>query len=391
MRRASRDLLSLALLDARNATLRWLAVFESAEPAEADIAPSPFWLAGQAAWLQERWIARNVQWRRGPRCDPTQPPLASVAAEADAWWESPAHRPPSPGTLRAYLAETLDTTLDLLAGAEDGDEALHFFRLALWHEDRLPERFAAIAQAAALPPALQRPLWPDEFPSLPSRPELHMPARRWTLGSGRGDGFVPEAEKWAHEVEVEAFDIDPQPVSWSQFAEFVDDGGYDDERLWSEDGWAWVQGEGRRAPRHVERLRQGVLLQRAGELCRADVRQPAMHVAVHEAEAWCRWAGRRLPTEAEWELLAMEGRGLGATWGSVNEWVLGRARPYPDHTAGPVSRRALQLAWPGDEGAPLRVLRGASVMTAPRRRHPKARRFVAGEDDSLFSGFRSCA
>ena len=371
MRRADRDLLSLALLATRNRTLAWFAALENVARAETE----PAWrLAGRAGWWQERWIARNVERARGAAADMTRAPLASIVPEADDWWaEAPHVEGPAPDTLRAYLAETLDTTLDLLQRAGDSDDALHWFRAALFEEDALVLRFAALAQAARataaralLPPRTLRAV----------RPPIWWPAQRWRLGSERG-GFVPTAERWAHEEPVPEFEIDAQAVTWQQFAEFVADGGYDDASLWSGQGAAWLEGDGRRTPRDVEQLRHGVMLQRFGTLVRAPMGGAASMLCWHEADAWCRWAGRRLPTELEWELAASRGMSRGMCWGQLPEWTAGRAR-----------------AWPGgaiDDAAALRVQRGLAWFEPRRLAHPKARRFVAAERDDGFAGFRSCA
>jgi gamma-glutamyl hercynylcysteine S-oxide synthase len=110
-----------------------------------------------------------------------------------------------------------------------------------------------------------------------------------------------------------------------------------------------------------------------------------MHLTRFEAEAWCRWAGRRLPTEPEWELAATLGHSRGIVWGDVFEWVGGSARPWPGHAATPGTLDAMPP--PGSQG----VLRGASWMTRARRRHASARRFARIDDDTAFCGFRSCA
>jgi formylglycine-generating enzyme required for sulfatase activity len=110
-----------------------------------------------------------------------------------------------------------------------------------------------------------------------------------------------------------------------------------------------------------------------------------MHVSRHEAEAWCRWAGRRLPTEPEWELAASQGAGRGFVWGEVWEWVAGSARLWPG--AGKPAPGSPDAAPAEGQG----VLRGASFVTRGRWHLPKARRFAAVEDDTLFCGFRSCA
>jgi formylglycine-generating enzyme required for sulfatase activity len=132
-------------------------------------------------------------------------------------------------------------------------------------------------------------------------------------------------------------------------------------------------------------MRQAVLVHRQGQLQRVGAAQAAVHVSRHEAEAWCRWAGRRLPTEAEWELAAVQGGSRGFVWGDVFEWVLGSARPYPGGGEVPPGFAAFP------EAGRCGVLRGGSWMTRARQRHPRARRFAAPHRDELFAGFRSCA
>jgi gamma-glutamyl hercynylcysteine S-oxide synthase len=207
------------------------------------------------------------------------------------------------------------------------------------------------------------------------RDPLDFAAQRWVLGATRG-GFVPANEQWAHDEAVPAFEIDAQAVVWSQFAEFVEDGGYDEPRWWSARGAAWLQQTERRTPRDVEQIRHGVLLRRFGRLQRVPTIEPATMLSWFEADAWCRWAGRRLPTEIEWELAASRGASRGFVWGEVPEWVAGHAR-----------------AWPGGSAvdARLRVQRGAAWFEPRRLAHPKARRFVAAVRDEGFAGFRSCA
>ena len=169
-RHAGRDLLSLALIDTRNALLRWLAVFERSADAGAaapspplpDIDP-PLWLAVEAGWFQEYWIARNVQRSRGTACDPALPRLASIEPQADGWLRGRAGGArrlpavdrwrvglPPLAAVRQYLVDTLETTLDLLASADETDAALYFYRLALFHEDAACESLARTAQAFGL-------------------------------------------------------------------------------------------------------------------------------------------------------------------------------------------------------------------------------------------------
>lgn len=392
IRDAGADLLSLALIDARNHTLRWLAAFEphlnNLTPL-ADVDP-PLWLVGHAAWFQEYWIARFPQRRRGEAADGASVRLASIEPEVDGLFDPACHERsqrwplqwPEPGALRHYLAETLEATLDLLACCPDDDSSLYFYRLALHREDAIGEALAVAAQAWQLPASDEVPWLPR--PARAARDALLFGAQRFMLGSPSG-GFVPGNERWAHEESVLEFEIDAQVVNWSQYAEFVADGAYDDAQWWTALGWAWVQAEARRAPRYVEQMRQGVLVRRHGQVQRSSANQAAMHVSRHEAQAWCRWAGRRLPAEIEWELAALGGVSRGFVFGDVFEWAAGRARGWP---GCPGALPGMSTTPHSDADA---VLRGGSWMTPRRWLHQRARRFVSPLRDELFCGFRSCA
>jgi len=393
MRSAGKGLLSLALMDARNHTLRWIAAYEKALEITALKVPllpelnPPLWELGHVGWFQEYWISRNVQRQRGDACDPTHPKLASILPDADRWYDS-GNVPhdsrwqldlPTLQDTKQYLVATLETTLELLDAAPESDESLYFYRLALFHEDMHIEAFAYMSQTLGFDAGLLAPL-----ATFGAREPLLFPATRWPLGS-RSGGFVFDNEKWAHEVAIPEFEIDAQAVNWAQYCEFVEDGGYDERGFWSEEGWAWVQREGRRTPRHVDQMRQGVLQRRQGRLVRVPMAQPAMHVSWFEADAWCRWAGRRLPSEVEWEAAAHQGATRGFRWGDVWEWTATTFRPYPGFAAGPY--RDYSQPWFGTH----KVLRGASFATRARMRHPKYRNFYLPWRDDMFCGFRSCA
>jgi EgtB-related family protein len=110
---------------------------------------------------------------------------------------------------------------------------------------------------------------------------------------------------------------------------------------------------------------------------------PACHLTAYEAQAWCRWAGRRLPTEAEWERAALIGSS-GFEWGQVWEWTAGSFEPYAGFSAHPY--RDYSAPWFGSRT----VLRGASFMTQPRMRDPRYRNFFKAERNDVPAGFRSC-
>ena len=385
VRQAGRDILSLALIDARNVALNTLRAFEGQEDAMLWSAQRVF---GHAAWYQEWWVVRQLERHLGPRADPSRPRLASLDMDADALYADPdaPRDPEAPAPhideTRQYAVDTLEICLDLLQQSAQDDDALYAFRLALLHEDECIEALRRLAQARGVAlPGLEGPA------SLLTRDALWVPATRWVQGSSLQAGFCFHHETSAHEVQVPEFEIDAQAVTWAQFGEFVEDGGYDESRWWSEAGLQWLaaQEPPRRAPRYVEQMLHSVLAQRFGRLTRISLQQPVMHLSWHEAQAWCRWAGRRLPTEVEWELAASTLASRGWRSGDVWEWVASRFEPYPGYVPGPCSERSAAAF------GRTRGLRGGSFATPARLKHPKHRAFAPAESDEGFRGFRSCA
>lgn len=393
-RTGGRDWLSLALIEARNRSLRWLQDFEEQDAllavASQGRSPPALALIGRVGWLQEWWVGRNVQRLRGEVSSFDSLRLPSLDGRTDHWFSLAAPRwwvddapggaideRPTADDVRSALEATLEQTLDLLAVCPEADDALLVFRRALASEDRLSETLAVLAQALGVKPGDAAVMGGPAAPR-PPRDPLWFPPQTHVLGS-TPVGWVPPNERWAHPQAVPEFDIDAQAVSWQRFVEFAEDGGYDREPLWHPEGWRWLQAVERRAPRDVEQLRGGALVRRFGQLQRAPAHQAVSHVSWYEADAWCRWAGRRLPTEVEWELAACTARSRGHVWADVWEWAAGTARAWPG------GRFAAQPA------SPLRVLRGASSWTVPRAAHVRQRRFVAADRDELFCGFRSCS
>ncbi|NQW93878.1 MAG: ergothioneine biosynthesis protein EgtB [Polaromonas sp.] len=412
MRRAGKELLSLALMDARNHTLHLFAQYQKALESVQYVVPllaavnPPLWELGHIGWFQEWWIARNMQRALGPRCEPIHARLASIEPNADRWWDS-THVPhgtrwqldlPAANDIRTYLLDTLEGTLDLLEKTDDSDDALYFYRLALFHEDMHAEAFVHMAQTLGL--AFDKDIAQAFTPApMTLREPLLIPACNWQLGSA-GEGFSFDNERPQHSVQVPEFEIDAQPVTWSQYVEFVDDGGYDREELWSVDGWQWLQSlandeghyEGRRAPHYVDQIgvASGAVMQtRFGTARRMHGNQPAMHMTWFEADAWCRWAGRRLPFEVEWEVAAHTASKRGFLWGNVWEWTGTTFRGYSSETGGfkPDPYQEYSQPWFGNH----KVLRGASFATRARMKSPKYRNFYLPERDDMFCGFRSCS
>jgi formylglycine-generating enzyme required for sulfatase activity len=405
MRRAGRELLSLALIDARNHTLHLLSLYEKAlaspvlaVPRIAGIEP-PVWLAGHVGWFAEWWIARNTQRAFGIHCPRRPTRLAAIEPRADEWW-NPAQGDaldkwasdlPDLVHTKAYLLDTLESTLELLEHAAETDAGLYFYRLALFHEDLRGEQLVVMAQTLGLALGVELP------PAAVVRPPLLLPATAWEMGLSDG-GFCFAQEQGRERAEVPEFEIDAQPVTWSQFVEFVDDGGYDRPELWRPEGLQWLaeQAEGRRGPRHVEQIgaaRQGtggsVLLQQFGRTVRAAGNRSAVHACWWEADAWARWAGRRLATEVEWEVAAHVAARRGFRWADVHEWTAGTLKPLAGFEPDPWSDGGAFDPVPAFGRA--RVLRGASFATRARLRSTRRRGFAPPAWDEGFVGFRTCA
>ena len=410
IRRQGGQPLSLALMDARNHTLYLMAHYEAAlsqthfsVPRRPELNP-PLWELGHIGWFQERWIGRNLLRHQGTDCDPEAACLPSVLAHADRWWDSSrvAHDTrwglglPGLQDIKNYLLTTLESTLDLLDKTPDTDPALYFYRLALFHEDMHGEALIYMAQNLGLPLKIAMPA-----PHAPREP-LHMATTRWQTGLDGSRGFTFDNERLAHEVLVPEFEIDAQAVSWAQYAEFVMDGGYDQSVYWHPQGWEWLQAqvrrEGRRAPRHVQQIGglgsglggsgigSGSVIQvHFGQPVRRPGNQSAMHLSWWEADAWCRWAGRRLPTETEWEVAAQTAARRGFHWGEVWEWTCSPFLGYPGFVADPY--RDYSEPWFGTH----KVLRGASFATRARMKSVRFRNFYLPGRDDIFAGFRSCA
>jgi iron(II)-dependent oxidoreductase len=183
-------------------------------------------------------------------------------------------------------------------------------------------------------------------------------------------------ERPAHEVDLPPFWIDTAPVSNARYAEFVDDGGYDDERLWHPDGWTWRNEEQAVAPLFWN---DDGSVERYGTRIDRVAREPVQHVSWYEADAFARWAGLRLPTEAEWEKAAPSNSGQVWEWTSSSfaawpgfEWF--PYREYSDVFFGPAYK----------------VLRGGSWATHAPAIRPTFRNWDYPIRRQIFSGFR-CA
>ena len=385
------DALATALVDARHHTKRVYAHLTDAQqafPLLATINP-PRWEVGHVGWFQEFWC------RRYAHDDTRGASTPSHLAEADRWWDSArvAHDTrwdlPLPGWdgIDAYLARTLEDTLDALSRSRNAGR--YFFELALYHEDMHAEAMLMTLQTLALPPPPGLDLARDDATESSSSQDLEFAGGTFLQGApreGNAGHFVFDNEKWGHEVTLAPFAMASQCVTNDEFAAFVEAGGYERRELWSDAGAAWRIAARAAHPVYWQAGPSGWLERRFDRWRPLAGDGPAMHVNAFEAEAYCSWAGRRLPTEAEWEFAARAApAGLAHLFGNVWQWTASAFVPYPGFAADPYAEYS--EPWFGDH----RVLRGGSLVTRARLVHPGFRNFYLPGRGDMFVGFRTCA
>lgn len=389
-RQTGRRGIEAALSASRQTMLQWFAAYRAAlgddlsVPYSGQLNP-PLWEIGHIGWFEEFWLARNPQRLLGVRADPDAKRPEPWLPGADDFYNSSnvAHArrwnlplPDAEGTL-AYLAAVREQTLALLNDSGEGDDDLYFFRLAIAHEDMHSEAWIYMAQNLGIPLDLPAPL------VQPANHEISVAGGEWQCGFA-GSGFAFDNELPAHSVRVADFAIDSQAVSWRRYLPFVEAGGYAVPAYWSAAGWAWRQAQASSLPRYLRCAGGGWEGQHFGQWQELIADQPAVHLTYFEAEAWCRWADRRLPSEAEWEMAALS-RPDAFNWGQLWEWSASAFAPFVGFVAHPYR----DYSRPWFDGRP--VLRGASLATSSRMCHPKYRNYFTPERNDIYAGFRSCA
>lgn len=424
------DLLD-AVAEARAGTLAAIADLETPhllDPRGATINPL-LWEVGHVAWFQER----RATLRDGgdsilERADGL---FDSIAVPHEVRWELEL---PDRGAMLWYLEATRDAAIRDLERAGDDPVALHRHAFAVFHEDMHGEAFRMMRQTLGWPAARRAPRPTTAAPDGAADDgagrldgDVDVPGGPFTVGATERSGFAFDNEKWGVRVELAPFSIARAPVTDAEFAEFTDGGGYRDRALWSDAGWAWRRTRDAEHPAAWRRSEDGSFERRTFDgWAPLAPHHPVVHISWYEAEAYCRWAGRRLPTEAEWEAAALLDPGRD----EKRHYPWGDDAPTPRHAnldaaLGPVDVGACAAGdsalgcrqmlgnvweWTADWFAPFegfrpdhyreysqssfgmtKVLKGGAWTTRSRMIRGTWRNFYEPRRNDAFAGFRTCA
>jgi len=315
----------------------------------------PQWEIGHVGWFQERWCLREGT-GKGSILKGADSLYDSSAIAHDIRWNLPL---PSIGDTKRYLRNVQELVLERLERQPENEQLRYFVRLATYHEDMHGEAFHYTCQTLGYEDSSPQ----EENFAAGKAEDLQISGGRFLLGAIEGGGeFVFDNEKWAHEVEVAPFSIAAAPVTNAQYLQFVEDGG-NAPRYWREIGGEWRE-------------------RRFDKWIAVNGGEPVRHVDWNEARAYCTWAGRRLPAEAEFEL-ALKHKDF--SWGAVWEWTASAFEPYPGFVIDPYADYS--KPWFGTH----KVLRGASFTTPRRMVRRTFRNFYQPHRGDVFCGFRTCA
>ena len=423
-RAISVDILSDWVRDARARTLQLVADLDDEQmigPRLPTVNPL-LWEIAHATWFQERWVLQHAA-RKKPIDVEGVRLFDSISIDHDARWDLAL---PSRASTVSYLEQVRDAVIELLQQGQPSAELIYFVKLSVFHEDMHTEAFTYTRQTLAVPP----PTFDVQPHDLIAEPDedgvagsAELPGCVSQLGAAPDSVFVFDNEKWSHPVRLDPFSIGTTAVTQAEYAAFVDDGGYRRQEHWSEKGWQWRTQTDAQHPVYWKRD-GGWQFRHFDEWRPLDLQLPVIHVNWFEADAYCRWVGRRLPTEAEWELAA-------AGLPDKRHYPWGETPPTPKHAnldwqaSGPVTTTAHAAgdspdgcrqmignvwewtattfqAYPGFVADPYKeysqplfgeckLLRGGCWATRSRLIRNTWRNYYGPDRRDVFAGFRTCA
>jgi len=429
--------LTTILQDARLRTLELVSGLDEKQlmgPQIATVNPLR-WEIGHVAYFYEYFILRQMYGHEsllGTRADEL---YDSITVTHDTRWDLPLL---STNETLTYMRNVLDKLCEHLEQNNEDSMASKqdsfMFQFGVFHEDMHTEAFTWARQTLAYPTpefAIAKNMTAERSAG-PLSGYVDIPGGAFHQGGSPGATFIFDNEKFSHEVNVEPFSIAKAPVTNKEFSIFVDDGGYRNKDLWDKITWTKMQGNQQKHPGYwFDQPGGRWKMRRFDQLIPLPLNEPVSHISWHEANAYCNWAGLRLPTEVEWEVAALgefakdgtlastkrkypwgsiqpdislanlDGRALGCVdvaalprgdsafgcrqmLGNVWEWTADIFNPYPGF-APDVYKEYSQMMF-----GKTRVLRGGAWTTRSRMMHGTYRNFFEPSRWNVFSGFRPC-
>lgn len=337
---------------------------------------NPFlWEIGHVAYFQEYWVLRQGAGQQ-PMFAEADSLYDSAKIAHDTRWHLPL---PSRSRTIDFLNATRDRVLDQIGSPGFNERDAYFVRLSIFHEDMHDEAFTITRQTLGY----AAPSFSGKHNEAPLTGDVAVPGGAYMIGSTAEEGFIFDNEKWAHPVDVPAFRIARAPVTQSEFLTFVEDSGYNRREIWSHDGWEWRTREHIEHPVYWKReAERGWMRRHFDQWVTLEPHRPVANVNWFEGDAYCRWAGRRLPSEFEWEVAARNGN-LEMT-GNVWEWTGSDFLPYPGFSEDPY--KEYSSPWFGTH----KTLRGGAWFTQPRMIRTAYRNFYTPDRSDIWAGFRTC-
>lgn len=396
-----------------------------------DIVNPLLWEIGHVGWFHEYFALRRLD-GGSPRLPDADALYNSSTVAHDTRWEL--KLPSLQGTLD-YMARVQDAMIQRLDRDAATVEETALYLMTIYHEDMHDEAFTYSRQTLGYPVpvfAAAQDGASDVIEAGPLPGDVAIPGGTLRLGSSPEAEFAFDNEKWAHEVQVAPLRIARAPVTNAEFLAFVTEGGYQRREFWSDEGWRWREATRAAHPLYWARQTDGWTQRWFDGAEPLRPYRPIIHVNWYEAEAWCRWAGRRLPTEADWETAAateptaagglsarkrrypwgdatpqphhanLDGRIIGvvdvaalpagdSAWGcrqmigNVWEWTTTTFEPYPGFS--PDAYEDYSAPWFGSR----KVLRGGAWATRGRMITNTYRNFFTPDRRDVMAGFRTCA
>ncbi|MEH6823040.1 MAG: selenoneine synthase SenA [Motiliproteus sp.] len=418
---------------ARDAHQRTLALIEGLTDAQLSgprisIVNPLRWEVGHAAYFYEYWVLRQHLKQTPIRADADQL-YDSINIAHDDRWDLPL---PTMADTYDYMQRVLDNISKCLADGKDPVRD-YLAQYAVFHQDMHNEAYTYTRQTLGYPAPKIGKQDHQLMAGGGLNGDAQIPGGTFMLGAHEQDEFVFDNEKWAHPVIIKPFSIAKAAVSNGDYLAFVEAGGYEQKQYWDEQAWQWRKQSGLCHPVYWRKSATGWQLKKFDQWLALPINAALIHVCWHEAQAFCRWAGRRLPTEAEWEVAASaepttDGQSLSAVkrhypWGdepprndqaNLDGYALG-AVDVGAHAAGDSGfgcRQMIGNVWEwtddtfapypgfiadmyGDYSQPLfgntKVLRGGAWTTRARMIRNTWRTYYGPERNDVFAGFRTCA